>query len=84
MFTQDAHMQTTNPERASQPLGVIGVPGALLKLPTLGALAGRSRSTLDRDIKAGLLKVKRIGRRCTRVTSEDARAYLERLAGEAA
>lgn len=68
----------------TQPLGVIEVPGALLKLTTVAALSGRSLSTLHRDAKAGTLKLTRKGTRCTRVRAEDARAYLRALAGEAA
>lgn len=60
-----------------QPLDVINIPGARLKLATLGALAGESRATLYRSAAAGQLKLTKNGSRCTRVTSEDARAYLE-------
>lgn len=62
-----------------QPLSVIDIPGAQLKLPTLVALSGRSMATLMRDAKAGKLQLTRNGVRCTRITSENARAYLALL-----
>ncbi len=75
--------QTSKP-RHPQPLDVINVSGAQLRLPTLAALSGRSVATLYRDEKAGLLKLNRNGTRCTSATSEDARAYLAQLANGAA
>lgn len=69
---------------APQPLSVIDVPGAMLRLETVVALSGRSLATLHRDEKAGLLRMTRKGARCTRVRAEDARAYLQALAGAAA
>jgi hypothetical protein len=68
----------------AQPLTVIDIPGAQLKLKTLAAISGRSMATLMRHEKAGLLKLTRNGARCTRVRSEDARAYLQALARGAA
>ncbi|MBO9685659.1 MAG: hypothetical protein J7598_03520 [Mitsuaria chitosanitabida] len=67
--------------RVEQPIDIINVPGALLKISTLTQLSGRSASSLYRDEKAGLLTVTRHGVRCARVSSENARAYLARLAG---
>jgi hypothetical protein len=67
-----------------QPLSVIEVDGALLRLETVSAISGRSFASLHRDEKAGLLKMTRNGARCTRVRSEDARAYLHALARGAA
>ncbi len=67
-----------------QPLDVINVPGALLKLETLAAISGRSVNTLFRDAsveRGGILVLTKIGQRCTRVSSENAREYLKRLAG---
>lgn len=65
-----------------QPLDVINVPGALLRLETLSAISGRSVNVLFRDAspERGLLVLTKVGTRCTRVTSENARAYLARLA----
>ena len=64
-----------------QPTDVINVPGALLKLDTLAKLSGESIATLYRAVKRGDLVLTKRGARCTRVTSENARAYLQRLAG---
>ena len=68
----------------AQPLEAINVPGALLKLKTLTAISGLSISTLYRAAGSGQLTLVKKGARCTRVTSESARAYLELLAKEAA
>ena len=65
----------------AQPLDVINVPGALLKLQTLAAISGQSIPTLYRAAAAGKLALVKRGARCTRVTSEGARAYLDLLAG---
>lgn len=74
-----------SPQRQTppQPLDVINVPGAMLRLETLAAISGRSVNTLYRDAskERGLLTLTRFGTHCTRVRSEDARAYLQRLAG---
>lgn len=74
-----------SPQRQTppQPVEVINVPGALLRLETLAALCGRSVNSLFRDAskERGLLVLTKVGHRCTRVRSEDARAYLARLAG---
>lgn len=64
-----------------QPAEVINVPGALLKLDTLAKLSGESIATLYRAVKRGDLVLTKRGARCTRVTSENARAYLARVAG---
>lgn len=63
----------------SQPLDVINVPGALLKLSTLAQISGQSLSTLYRAAAARELVLIKRGARCTRVTSEAARAYLASL-----
>lgn len=67
--------------RIEQPTDVINVPGALLKLETLAQLSGLTVSTLYRAAARGDLVLSRRGTRCTRVTSENARAYLAHLAG---
>lgn len=71
-------------QRIDQPADVINVPGALLKLDTLARLSGESIATLYRAAKRGDLVLSKRGARCTRVTSENARAYLARVAGGAA
>lgn len=77
---------STKPSRRkpTQPLNIIDVVGAMLMLTTLATLSGQSVSTLYRDAKAGRLKLTKRGTRCTRVTSEDARAYMEALRRSAA
>jgi hypothetical protein len=47
-------------------------------IKSLGAVAGISRSTVQREINAGRLKARKIGRR-TVITHEDATAYLSAL-----
>ena len=74
-----------SPQRQTppQPLEIISVDGALLRLETLAALSGRSVNSLFRDAskERGLLVLTKVGPRCTRVRAEHAREYLARLAG---
>lgn len=65
-----------SPRKKAQPLDVINIPGAMLTLTTLSAIGGVSLSTLYREAAAGRLALTKRGKRCTRVTSESARAYL--------
>lgn len=51
-------------------------PDTLLALPAVAALTGLSASTIYRLVKAGELKVKRRGARCTRFRAGDVRAWL--------
>jgi hypothetical protein len=67
-----------------QPLDIIHVDGALLKLETLATLSGRVVSSLYLDARQGKLVLTKNGSRCTRVRAEDARAYLAKLAGASA
>jgi hypothetical protein len=67
-------------QRVDQPADVINVPGALLRIETLARLSGQSRATLYRAAQRGELVLTKRGARCTRVTSENARAYLARAA----
>jgi hypothetical protein len=66
-------------QKQGQPLHAIEVDGALLTLDTISAITGRARTTLLRDEKAGLLRITRVSSKCSRVTSEHARAYLRAL-----
>jgi hypothetical protein len=70
--------------RNDQPADVLNVPGALLKLETLSRLSGDSIATLYRAAKRGDLVLTKWSVRNTRVTSENARAYLARRVGGAA
>lgn len=63
-----------------QPLEIIHVDGALLKLETLAALSGRVVSSLYHDARQGKLVLTKNGTRCTRVLAQDARAYLASIA----
>lgn len=74
--------QSAQRQTPPQPLEIIGVDGALLRLETLAALSGRSVNSLFRDAskERGLLVLTRFGTRCTRVRAEHAREYLARLA----
>lgn len=92
MFISGAQMQAIQDTAAVAPTArqyrkvaqsptLLTIPGALLRLDTLGELCGRSRASLDRDIRAGKLKVVKPSTNCTRVRSEDAQAYLQALAG---
>lgn len=78
------HQDGRKRRAAPQPLDVINIPGALLKLETLCAIAGESKATLYRAAKAGQLQLVKNGARCTRVTTEHARSYLELRARAAA
>jgi hypothetical protein len=82
---QASAAQPANPGKyrpVVQPVDVINVPGALLKIETLAQLSGESVSSLYRAAKKGELTFTKKGARCTRVSSENARAYLARIAGE--
>lgn len=68
---------TTPRRRYHQPLEVLQLPHALLRLETLAAASGLSIQTLYRKAKAGELTLIRMGSRCTRVRSQDARAFIE-------
>lgn len=79
----EPHPQVSRYRPLDQPADIIHVDGALLKLDTLAKLSGLTVSTLYRAAKKGDLVLSKRGTRCTRVKSEDARAYLQRLAGGA-
>lgn len=65
--------------RNPQPLSVIDLPDALLRLDTLSQASGLSIATLYRKAAAGELELVRIGKRCTRVRSGVARAFIQSL-----
>lgn len=62
--------------RTPQSLSVIELPDALLRLETLAQASGLSIPTIYRKAAAGQLKLTKIGKRCTRVRSEDARSFI--------
>ena len=81
-------MQPVQPEahrassRSAQPLNVLELPDALLRLETLAQAAGMSIATLYRKAASGELPLVKIGKRCTRVRSADARAFIAAQGGE--
>jgi excisionase family DNA binding protein len=62
-----------------QPLQAAELPNALLNLPTTAAITGLSVPTLYRLEQSGQLRMTRLGKRCTRVHSEDLRAFMASL-----
>ncbi len=68
----------------SQPLHAAQISSALLKLKTLQDLSGLGKTSIYQRIKAGELKVIRLGKRCTRVRGEEAQRFLQALASEVA
>ena len=69
--------------RNPQSLAVLELPDALLRLETLSEVSGLSVPTLYRKAAAGELELIKIGKRCTRVRSSAARAFIHAL-GQAA
>ena len=74
--------QAKDRSSADQPLHVSQISDALLKLRTLQALSGLGRTSLYAKIKAGELKVVRLGKRCTRVRGSEAQRFLKALGAE--
>lgn len=78
------HAHTPAPcSRATQPqpLEVVHVDGALLRLTTVAAVAGQSLPTIYHAARAGKLTLTKVGQRSTRVRSEHLREYLDALSG---
>lgn len=69
---------------SSQPLHAAQIADALLKIKTLADLSGLGRTTIYSKIKAGELKVVRLGKRCTRVRAGEATRFLQALGKEVA
>lgn len=68
----------------SQPLAVVQVAEALLKLRTVQALSGLGRTSLYSRIKSGELKAIRLSSRCVRFRASDVQQFLQGLGKEAA
>ncbi|MGN6831089.1 helix-turn-helix transcriptional regulator [Paucibacter sp. M5-1] len=68
--------------RRQQPLEALQLPDALLRMGTLAAASGLSVSTLYRKAAAGELALVKMGARCTRVRSGDARAFIQALGAQ--
>ena len=68
--------------RSQQPLHAAQIAEALLKLPTVEAITGLSRSTIYAKLKAGeFVEPVRIGARCTRFRAGDVQAWLAAQVG---
>ena len=64
-------------ERRPQPLDVVQLEGALLKLPTVSAWVAMSGPTIRRRVAAGSFPAPvKFGARCTRWRADDVRAWL--------
>ena len=64
-------------KRTQQPLDAAQVADALLRLATVEAISGLSRSTIYAKLKAGeFVKPVRLGARCTRWKAGDVQAWL--------
>jgi predicted DNA-binding transcriptional regulator AlpA len=63
--------------RAAQPLHAAELADALLRLSTVEAITGLSRSTIYAKLKAGnFVEPVRLGARCTRFRAGDVQAWL--------
>ncbi len=68
--------------RTQQPLHAAQVAEALLRLRTVEAITGLSRSTIYAKLKAGeFVEPVRIGARCTRFRAGDVQAWLAAQVG---
>jgi prophage regulatory protein len=68
--------------RSQQPLDAAQVAEALLRLRTVEAITGLSRSTIYAKLKAGeFVEPVRIGARCTRFRAGDVQAWLAAQVG---
>ena len=73
-----AEISATNPRKSTvQPIEALNLPDALLKVQTVGAVAGLSTSSIFRKVAAGEFPEPiRLGKRCTRWKSGAVRAWL--------
>lgn len=77
-MANDAGTKTRKP----QPLHAAQVAEALLRIPTVEAITGLSRSTIYAKLKAGeFVEPVRIGARCTRFRAGDVQAWLAAQVG---
>ena len=63
--------------RTDQPLHVVQLQDALLKLSTVQALTGLGKTSIYERIKAGELKPVKLGARATRFRAGDVQAWLQ-------
>jgi excisionase family DNA binding protein len=64
-------------ERSQQPLHVLQLEEALLRIQTVSHATGLSTATIYRKVAAGELAVVKMGRRCTRFRAADVRAFIQ-------
>jgi prophage regulatory protein len=70
---------------AVQPVALIAVDGALLKMTTVSTVTGRCPASIYRDVKAGTFpQPVKMGARCTRWRADDVRAWLNSFKPEGA
>lgn len=70
-------VNTVKRTKTEQPLGVINIPGARLRIETVEALVGFGRSTIYKRLaEKKFPEPIRTGSRCSRWCSDDIRAYL--------
>lgn len=66
-----------SPSKLQQPLEILGVPGALMRISTVEVIVGLKRSAIYGHLKEGRFPAPvRNGARCSRWRSDDIRAYL--------
>ena len=82
-FNQDANGAASKRRtRPQQPLHALQVADALLRLATVEAITGLSRSTIYAKLKTGeFVQPVRLGARCTRFRAGDVQAWLAAQVG---
>lgn len=90
MSIQAPHATSPTTGRASrrtpdQPVQMLDVPDALLKVQTVSAATGLSASGIQRKAREGSFpQPVRLGSRCTRWRAADVKGWLQAVAGVAA
>ena len=70
-------------KRNPQPLHVLQLQDALLKMQTVTQATGLSSATIYRKVAAGELAIVRMGKRCTRFRASDVRAFIQAQGAQA-
>ena len=73
----------TKQTKAAQPLDVLQLQDALLKMQTVTQATGLSSATIYRKVAAGELAIVRMGKRCTRFRAADVRAFIQAQGAQA-
>jgi len=66
-----------NHGKSSQPLHVLQLQDALLKMQTVTQATGLSAATIYRKVAVGELPIVKMGKRCTRFRAADVRAFIQ-------